>query len=130
MDLLLLCEVGVLNNLNLFIMDEAICEKIAYDDHKEAINHITALSKKTHKKYGTYKCVKCGKFHVKTNKVHRDRRLERKYVFDIDEVRFEKPMPKPTNPKGRRIVNTFELSSGKIITSEMAATLKNKLGLS
>jgi len=42
------------------------CDKICYDEYKDAKSHITGMVKRKGGSYRIYKCDECGKFHVTT----------------------------------------------------------------
>ncbi len=43
-----------------------VCDKISYDEYKDAKSHISGLVKRKGGSYRVYKCNDCGKFHVTT----------------------------------------------------------------
>lgn len=65
-----------------------ICEKIAYERHRDAADHIKSLTVKQKGKYATYKCGICGKFHVRTVK-KKLQNIEDKYKIDVNELQAQ-----------------------------------------
>ena len=93
------------------------CDKICYDEYRDAKAHITGMIKRKGGSYRVYKCDKCGKFHV-TTIPKRNKKLkplkEKNYFVQLEISGHNKIKIPPVNPllncnkKQQSIVTTYK----------------------
>lgn len=82
-------------------MDEAACDKVRYESHKEASSMIAGLQKRQGRrhKFSVYKCERCGGFHITTTTKRTLRKTDKMNKYPL---RLEDYTKKPENLKKTR----------------------------